>query len=362
MSSQIIVRILVFLAAWAFYTFISDPASKIDKMEALLFALVISVVAPHLFRHQKQATEPDGQKTATIGTVDYERGTPRIFWVLWITCALVLLLLSILFWPNWGRDEKWSYIWAVAVVGGGWAIERIVRKKRCQQRLAGVLTFEEMARRSQQHIENVMNSEEEKSRDIAIRQLDRNPEWFEAWRRDHHERLKRVAESSTRQDQVIKLRRELVNLVESGSAAQPFLRDAFTEEDKRLLATKLNHDMEFNDVMTMEFQLYVFSEASSRCLRLIALELQDARKNDWFGFYCNIYGQFIEHLYKEMIAQARDEVYALGPLVPVTKALVNETKEKIFQGFNWDYDKEGMEQALSANMNETLTRLEFSVE
>ncbi|MGH8065504.1 MAG: hypothetical protein ACRERE_09740 [Candidatus Entotheonellia bacterium] len=215
--------------------------------------------------------------------------------------------------------------------------------KKLRQRLAGVLTFEDMAHRSENYIEDAMNSEEQRSGHIALRQLNSKLQWLEVWRPEYQAILHRVAGSSTRQEQVINLCEELVKLIESVSMAQPFLLDEFTEEDKRLLATKLHPDMAFDDVMAMEFQLYVFSDASSLCLRLISFELGDARKNDWFVFYGNSYAQYIDHLYKEILAQARDEIYALGPLVPVAKAMVEELREKIFQGFNWDYDKETME-------------------
>ncbi len=215
--------------------------------------------------------------------------------------------------------------------------------KKLRQRLSGVLTCKNMARRSENYIEEAMNSEEQRSSHSALRQLNSNVPWLPVWRQEHYAILQRVAESRTRQEQVLNLRRELVKLIESVSMAQPFLLDAFTDEDKRLLAAKLHPDMAFSDVIVRESQRYVFSDVSSLCLRLISSELGDARKNDWFAFYSNAYGQYTEHLYKELIAQARGDTYALGLLAPLSKKLVEGLKEDIFQGANWDYDKEAME-------------------
>jgi hypothetical protein len=75
--------------------------------------------------------------------------------------------------------------------------------------------------------------------------------------------LERVAESSTHGEQVINTRRELVKLIENVSMAQPSFLDEFTEEDKRLLTAKLHPDMAFDDVMAMEFQLYIFGHYPS---------------------------------------------------------------------------------------------------
>src|SRR5688500_2938176 len=85
--------------------------------------------------------------------------------------------------------------------------------KKVRQRLAGVLTFEDMARRSENHLEDAMNSEEQRSSYIVLRQLNDNLQWLQVWRQEHHHILERMAESSTRQEQVINIRRELVKLM-----------------------------------------------------------------------------------------------------------------------------------------------------
>jgi hypothetical protein len=137
-----------------------------------------------------------------------------------------------------------------------------------------------MAHRSENYLDDAMNSEEQRSSHIALRQLNGNLQWLQVWRQEHHHILERVAESSTRREQVINTRRELVKLIENVSMAQPFFLDEFTEEDKRLLAAKLHPDMALDEVMAMEVQLYIFSDASSLCPRLIAFELGDARRKD----------------------------------------------------------------------------------
>jgi len=129
MARQIIVRLVVFLIAWAFYTLISDPASKIDNIEAVFFGIVISVLGPQMFRSKKQVTDINFQTVATLEKVNPASKTPRVFWILWATWAIALVVLSILFWPNWQSDEKWSYILAAAVMVGGCAIQKFLQIK-----------------------------------------------------------------------------------------------------------------------------------------------------------------------------------------------------------------------------------------
>ena len=98
MSRQIVITIVLFLFAWGIYTLISDPVSTIDKFETILFGLVVSVFGPQIFPSKKQAT--DIQTTATPEEGNPARKTPRAFWVLWATWALILIVLSFLFWTN----------------------------------------------------------------------------------------------------------------------------------------------------------------------------------------------------------------------------------------------------------------------
>jgi hypothetical protein len=59
--------------------------------------------------------------------------------------------------------------------------------------------------------------------------------------------------------------------------------------------------------------------------------------------YSDIYSQFVLHLYEGIIAKGKDEVYALAPLIKPLKGTIDQVKAQIFEGANWDYNKEEME-------------------
>jgi hypothetical protein len=141
-----------------------------------------------------------------------------------------------------------------------------------------------------------MNSVE-KDKAFDLRCLDESLELFEAWRCNHVELLKPVGDSRTRQEQIIALRRATVDTADVSQAAEPFLLAAFSDEDKRILASKLFPKESFGDVISDQTRHYVFSNASSRCFRIISLELGDAAKGDWFNLYCDLNHQLIEHAF-----------------------------------------------------------------
>ncbi|RVO96732.1 hypothetical protein, partial [Sinorhizobium meliloti] len=212
--------------------------------------------------------------------------------------------------------------------------------ERLKRRIRGVLSFDEMARRSEEQIERALGSDE---KDIALQQLDANLEWFEAWREEHHKMLCRIAQCSSRGEQAIAIRRETLRSIENSISTKPLLFDDFDESEGRLLAKALHPDRSYEEVLTADMQLFVYSQASSLCLRMLSFELGDARKNDWFTMYCDVYEQLVEHLYRDIIAQTKGDIYALPPLATLAKKMADEAKEKVLQGNNWDYDKEAME-------------------
>jgi hypothetical protein len=152
--------------------------------------------------------------------------------------------------------------------------------------------------------------------------------------------MKDVADADNRSKQIINLRKAIVTQVEASISAQPLLKDEVSEEDKRLLAKKLNPDLTYEELVGLKCQSYVFAQTSIRCMRVISKELGDARENDWFAMYCDLYSQFVDHIYKSMVAQEKEIVYVLEPLFGPLKQWVEETKKKLLEGYNWDYDKE----------------------
>ena len=206
------------------------------------------------------------------------------------------------------------------------------------KKLKGVLTFDELAERSERHIEVAISGDAKVS--TWLQQLDANLEWFEAWLDRHNDMLRRIADSPSRTEQIIALRRETLEAIEQSTEALPFLLDELSEEDKRVLATAAHPDMSFEEVGAFYWEGYVYAQASTRCLRLISFELEDAKKDDWLDLYMDIYGEYVRASNREIIAQAKGETDLLGALLPVDKQIVDDAREKVLQGLNWNYDRE----------------------
>ncbi len=211
-----------------------------------------------------------------------------------------------------------------------------------KRKLSGVYTYDVLMEKSVTYLKSSFETEEA-PKALSLTQLKNRPEWYKAWLEAHSIYMKDVAAAESRAEQAIKFRKAIVSQIESSVSALPFLTDEIPEDDKHLLAKRLHPDMSFEQVMLLECQSYVCAEASSRCLRLLSFEFGDAKKNDWFAMYCDLYSQYINNLYKAIIANEKDEVYVLQPLLKPLSDTVDETRQKVFQGYNWDYDKEEFE-------------------
>ena len=216
--------------------------------------------------------------------------------------------------------------------------------EKLKRRLAGALSFDILKEKSHAWIQTILSSEKAET-NFAFKKLRDNQDWFDAWWERHCEILKKVADAENGADQILKLRRATVDQIEAKLMAGPFLTDELSEEDKKVLARALGRpDSSSEDTLRTYVDIWVVTEASVQCLRLLAFELGDAKKNDWYDMYCDAYSQFLEHMYQQMIAKAKDDVYVMEAFLPALRQILDQAKEKIFfAGENWDYDKEAME-------------------
>ncbi len=54
----------------------------------------------------------------------------------------------------------------------------------------------------------------------------------------------------------------------------------------------------------------------------------------------DIYGEYVRASNREIVAQAKGETDLLGALLPVDKQIVDDAREKVLQGLNWNYNRE----------------------
>jgi hypothetical protein len=214
--------------------------------------------------------------------------------------------------------------------------------KKIRQKLSGALTYDELMKKCDAYINVAMDDEGDDS--IYVRIFRKNQNHLKAWKELNSDNMKRVANSSNRTEQLLNLRGEIVKEIEASCMCQPYIDDEFSEEEKKILGERFNKDLSYDDMITYNQQLYVYSQASCKCMRMIAFELGDARKNDWFDMYCDLYPTLVEQIYRATIDDEKSDVYIFGPLIKALKEQIEGIKQKILQGYNWDNNKEEIEE------------------
>ena len=193
-------------------------------------------------------------------------------------------------------------------------------------------------------ITDLMEDEESAEQwDLSV--LKNNPALFEEWKKYHSREIEKTANAKNKMEQILELRDVTLRGIECNIMSIKFLE--YEEPDQKILAEFLNKGESMKEVIALEAHLYVVNHASCRCYRVIAAMLGDAKENDWYAMYNDLYSQHVLHLYEEIVAKGKNETYALGPLVRVSKSMIDEVRPKILEGANWDYDKEKIEVELN---------------
>jgi len=208
------------------------------------------------------------------------------------------------------------------------------------KRLRSSFTLNTLLELSHKYYTYYLNSEI----DVFV-QLRDNEDWYHEWTNKHKEALEGVAESDNTNQQILNLRMATVKQIEAASHARPFIENNLAAEDKIILGTILYKDMPYEELINLNYINYVFSSASCSCMRGIASEMGDRSNNDWFAMYQELYKEYVKLLYGSIIAEEKGESYALSHLLESFNELIKERKPKIFDGYNFFYKKEEIDES-----------------
>jgi hypothetical protein len=199
-----------------------------------------------------------------------------------------------------------------------------------------LLTSQEIQAISEQYILAAMDGAGMKD-DIVIQQLKESAEWMVAWKKEHQEIVEHLSEAQTVEEQKISIRKETLALIENCTITQPFLRHGLSDEQVEILLKHRHPEFSFEDARQAQYQMYIFSMASVRCLRRLSMEFSDAADEDWYDLCFEIHQQHIGHLYMQTISQLTGNEYNFESLVAVLQKMIDEVEAKVLDGKPWDF-------------------------
>ena len=218
--------------------------------------------------------------------------------------------------------------------------------KSFRKRLKGVVPYDTLAAESKAIFFNCVQNESMLATQSCWRVASQKPEEsFHTWFNGFKDTLAEIADAEDQFSQIIAIRKEIVECTKASISALAYLDDKFTEEDQTIIGNMLMPTADdASDREMQQYQLYADSDITVSILRWIsANHFKDAKRNDWFDLFSDSYRNLIESTFKRLIAQEKDEIDPMSPLVQVQSQLVEQIETQIYEGMNWDYDKEQIE-------------------
>ena len=214
-----------------------------------------------------------------------------------------------------------------------------------KKRVKGVFPYSRLADEVRTIFYSHVNDETMHANHSCWRVASSNPDkWFADWLAFAEKRLHRIAESKDAFTQMIAIRKETVDVTEESISALTYFDDEYSDEDRIVIGKTLMPESNEKDYGEIEYFKYVYNDITRSIFRMLSLRLfNDAHAHDWFDLFSDIYKQFTQHTYLSIVANNNDSAYPLEPMGPLLMQTIEQMKEKLYQGNNWEYDKEKIE-------------------
>ena len=210
-----------------------------------------------------------------------------------------------------------------------------------KKKLQGILTASALRKKSKAIFDKISNDPEKLASSIKSNDLMQN---WEDW---HNDVIKDIGKANSRYEQIIALRKAIMEQIEELSSSAPFVTGKYNDDDKKILAKVLYKDQEYENVITSSTYRYMYTKVSWQVLRLISLEFNDASAHDWTEYYEYLSDTYVEHIYERIIKNSKgeDDVFdeLEDALINTLKHRRDETKQEILEGSNYEYNLEEIE-------------------
>ena len=171
-------------------------------------------------------------------------------------------------------------------------------------------------------------------------------EWTREWTEYITPDLREISEERSKKSLKLKLREKAIENIEYSHKNRPLITKGLSDEDKRILVSELHKESTYDETISLTTRLAIYSQAAYTCYMTMSEKLvDDAKPNDWFALYHDVYKQYVTQLYSQTISETKGEANPLSPMLPVLAQKKDEIRSQILQGRHWNYtrDNEGEE-------------------
>lgn len=211
-----------------------------------------------------------------------------------------------------------------------------------KKKLQGIFTESALKKKSSNIFDEICKDPENKiPGSIITNNLREN---WESW---HNDSIKDIGKINNRYDQIIGLRKAIIEQIEELSYSTPIVTSKYSDDDKKILVEFLNKEQEYEDAKSAHLFRFMYAQTSWQVLRHISHDFDDASPHDWTEYYKYLSDTYVEHTYDQIIKRIKGEEDALDELedalINTLKSRRDEIRQEILKGSNYEYNLEEIE-------------------
>lgn len=211
-----------------------------------------------------------------------------------------------------------------------------------KKRLQGILSESALKKKSKDIFIKISKDSDNKIAGSIV-----SNELIDNWENWHNDSIKDIGKADNRYDQIIGLRKAIIEQIEELSYSSSLVTDKYNDDDKKILIETLNEDQEYEAAKSVHLFRYMYAQTSWQVLRYISQEFDDASPHDWTEYYQYLSDTYVEHSYDQIIKRAKGEEDAIDELeqalINTLKSRRDEVRQEILEGSNYEYNLDEIE-------------------
>jgi len=170
---------------------------------------------------------------------------------------------------------------------------------------------------------------------------------FEQWFEYYKGATAHIPQASTRQSQLIEVRRALMKEADAGCLPNAILHQSISEEERIWLLEEFYRNVPPEQRPALAMSVLASADASCRCLRMIGGFLRDTTRDDWFTFYVDVYSSFVRDLCRAKISERKGTFDVLPPMLQLAQQVTEQAKQMAIEGRNVNHKPGQLEEGAS---------------
>jgi hypothetical protein len=218
--------------------------------------------------------------------------------------------------------------------------------QRIIRRLKGLVSLKEAQLLGETYLTNAIKLTQPSEDEWLMGSKMMETQYYELWHWLFVETVPKAFSGNNRYEQMINLRREILDNTDNWIGNKIYWSSNFTEKERQIISKSIFQIENIQDNDEVTLQCLIIHETNVWVLRMLSYHyFYDLKKNDYLTFYVHMVELYFNNLYRAEVSCCHDEDNSLSyRFLPMINNIREGIRKTVLEGGNYQYDREEIEQ------------------